>query len=178
MLSRTSVFKEMRDKYPLPITEAEVLEAAMDLNFEFFANLIRFQQPMTSDAREAAADIVLKFLNGEWSSKRSRGKSLTLAKYFKIAERVAELKEANGLESAITQVASEMPRRPREQPPVRTVWKAWEVRCARDRSLADILRKTRELQSRGAPDSDGEQMVQEAVASYVAEVNRLLKRRG
>jgi hypothetical protein len=182
----------MRDKYPLPITEAEVLEAAMELNFQFFADLIQYPQPIDAAARNAAAEILLKFLVGEWSSKRGRQKAQTFGMYIKIADRVSELKdEKGGVNFAVYQTAQDIfERKPPfhnltqrwKKPPSRTVWTAWEIRCERDKQAAKIMNKVAQLRaSDGLSDEEKELLAQKALAEGIAflnkETNRRLKRK-
>jgi hypothetical protein len=140
----------MRDKFPLLITEAEVWDAALRRNCEFFANLIRYQQPIDPVAREVAADIVLKVFSGEydWHSKSAIKKARTVVLYSDIADRVAELKNADGLESAINSVAHNLAE-PGKRPPIRTVWKAWQIHCAQQRSVEARIKKVQELRALG-----------------------------
>jgi hypothetical protein len=161
----------MRDKYPLQITEAEVLEAAMDLNFQFFADLIRYPQPIDPRAREVAAQFVLDVLTGKWGSKRQRAKMLTARRLSKMAVRVSELKKENGLESAIVQTAAEFRVTPKR------VWDAWGLHLEEERWGQNLSQTVARLEAKGAPKEEGIKAVEELTATFHKEVNRRLKRK-
>jgi hypothetical protein len=119
-----------------------IYDAAIDYDFEFFANLILHNPPMSPEVREVAAEVLLKLLNGEWRSKRAHKTLLTWKKFEKMSVRVCDLKEKNGLESAVTQTADEFQQSPRR------VWDAWMMHLYQEEAtekLASELGTMREL---------------------------------
>ena len=177
---RRTCWSRRMSKYPqFEITADDVFRAAAEPDFEFFADLILYGPvEMEHATRVMAANFLLNFLRGPWSTKRGKLNLVTLGKYKKIADRVAELKEQNGLESAITQVAQELCR-PGKKPPQRTVWKAWEVHMARERGIEDIHRKLAEIRKNGGSRRKKRtRHCERERTRYRRKTNRLLKRKG
>lgn len=166
-------------KYPqFEITSDDVMRAALDLNFEFFADLIRCGTiEMEPATRDMAANFLTYFLDGQWSTKGERRKLRTLGEYDKIATRVAELQASNGLESAVNQVAREICV-PGKKSPERTVWKAWQVRCAKEKSLEAMHRALAELRAHGGSAQEEVKMLKARADAMRRERDRLLKRKG
>jgi hypothetical protein len=160
----------MTDKHPLQITRAEVLEQALEFNFEFFADLIRYRQPIEEDARAAAADFVLGCLTGT-ISKRMMGRTRTTMRYSQIANRVAELEPVNGLESAVVDVAGEI------KQDQRTVWTAWQLRCAQQKFAENALKAVADLMAKGASEKEKEEAIAKLMAAHAKKTQELLKRK-